>query len=162
MLLGSSVPSAKHSDRKRGLVEAIREDSVQARTCPAFRTTHHSYYGIAVLTGRVSATVGGNWRLRAVPSYGEVEPSHLTTSEMRCCSGAHHLLDDDKLLMFRSAISREQLYTAAFKSQEHIESCRILASVRHSHFRGNSMNSIIWLVGAVVIVLAILSFFGLR
>ena len=31
------------------------------------------------------------------------------------------------------------------------------------HTRGrNSMNQIIWLVGAVVIVIAILSFFGLR
>jgi len=39
---------------------------------------------------------------------------------------------------------------------------RILAFVSHSHFRGIFMNNIIWLVGAIVIVLAILSFFGLR
>jgi hypothetical protein len=31
-----------------------------------------------------------------------------------------------------------------------------------THTKGNPMNSIIWLVGAVVIVLFILSYFGLR
>jgi hypothetical protein len=31
-----------------------------------------------------------------------------------------------------------------------------------THTKGNSMNSIIWLVGAVVIVLFILSYFGLN
>jgi hypothetical protein len=38
----------------------------------------------------------------------------------------------------------------------------LMAGSDHTNNRGFSMNSIVYLVGAVVIILAVLSFFGLR
>jgi hypothetical protein len=65
VLAGSAVPWANTATGSAGIVEAIREDSVQGRTCRAFRTTRHSYDGIAVFAGRTCTTEGGNWVLTA-------------------------------------------------------------------------------------------------
>lgn len=70
VLAGSAVPWANTATGSAGVVEAIREESAQGRTCRAFRTTRHSYDGIAVFAGQTCTTGGGNWVLTAFDKQG--------------------------------------------------------------------------------------------
>jgi hypothetical protein len=66
----SSLPWANTATGSAGVVEAIREDHDQGRTCRAFRTTRHSYEGIAVFAGQTCMTGSGDWMLTAFDKQG--------------------------------------------------------------------------------------------
>jgi hypothetical protein len=65
-----SLPWANTSTGSAGVVETIREDSDQGRTCRVFRTTRHSYEGIAVFAGQTCSSSGGKWTLTAFDKLG--------------------------------------------------------------------------------------------
>jgi hypothetical protein len=59
------VPWANTSTGSAGVVSTIREDRNQGRLCRAFKTTRHSYEGIAMFSGEACMTDGGDWLLTA-------------------------------------------------------------------------------------------------
>jgi hypothetical protein len=64
------VPWANTATGSAGVVSAIREDNAEGRICRAFRTTRHSYEGIAVFAGQTCMTGAGDWMLTAFDRQG--------------------------------------------------------------------------------------------
>lgn len=64
------LPWANTATGSAGVVSAIREDHDQGRVCRAFRTTRHSYEGIAVFSGQACMTGSGDWTLTAFDKQG--------------------------------------------------------------------------------------------
>jgi hypothetical protein len=64
------LPWANTATGSAGVVSAIREDNAQGRVCRAFRTTRHSYEGIAVFAGQTCMTGRGDWMLTAFDKQG--------------------------------------------------------------------------------------------
>lgn len=67
---GSHLPWANTETGSAGVVQAIKESSEFGRTCREFRTTRHSYDGIAVFHGQTCMTGRGNWTLTAFDRQG--------------------------------------------------------------------------------------------
>ncbi|AYC99898.1 hypothetical protein NCHU2750_05010 [Neorhizobium sp. NCHU2750] len=64
------LPWANTATGSAGVVSVIREDNDQGHTCRAFRTTRHSYEGIAVFAGQACMTGSGDWMLTAFDKQG--------------------------------------------------------------------------------------------
>jgi len=64
------LPWANTATGSAGVVSTIREDNAQGHTCRAFRTTRHSYDGIAVFSGQTCMTGSGDWMLTAFDKQG--------------------------------------------------------------------------------------------
>ncbi len=61
----NSVPWANTATGSAGVVSAIWEDNSGGHVCRAFKTTRHSYEGIAVFSGQACMTGSGDWKLTA-------------------------------------------------------------------------------------------------
>jgi hypothetical protein len=64
------LPWANAATGSAGVVSAIREDHNQGQVCRAFKTTRHSYDGIAVFAGQTCLTGSGDWMLTAFDKQG--------------------------------------------------------------------------------------------
>ncbi|WP_430736291.1 RT0821/Lpp0805 family surface protein [Rhizobium wenxiniae] len=64
------LPWANAATGSAGVVSVIQEDSAQGRICRAFKTTRHSYEGIAVFAGQTCMTGSGDWMLTAFDRQG--------------------------------------------------------------------------------------------
>ncbi len=64
-LAGSPVPWANAATGSAGVVSAIREARKPGQICRDFKTTRHSYEGIAMFSGQACLTGSGNWLLTA-------------------------------------------------------------------------------------------------
>jgi len=61
----SSVPWANTATGSAGVVSQIREARADGHVCREFKTTRHSYEGIAVFSGQTCLTGSGDWMLTA-------------------------------------------------------------------------------------------------
>ena len=57
------IPWANASTGSAGVITAVQEDASTGTRCRAFRTTRHSYMGIAKFMGRTCMESNGNWQL---------------------------------------------------------------------------------------------------
>ncbi|WP_394344598.1 RT0821/Lpp0805 family surface protein [Aliirhizobium smilacinae] len=66
----SPLPWANAATGSAGVVSVIHEDNAQGRVCRAFKTTRHSYEGIAVFAGQTCMTGSGDWMVTAFDKQG--------------------------------------------------------------------------------------------
>ena len=64
------LPWANAATGSAGVVSTIREDHAQGRVCRDFKTTRHSYEGIAMFAGTACLTGTGDWMLTAFDKQG--------------------------------------------------------------------------------------------
>lgn len=57
------IPWANASTGSAGVITTVQEDTSAGTRCRAFRTTRHSYMGIAKFMGRACMESDGNWQL---------------------------------------------------------------------------------------------------
>jgi hypothetical protein len=57
------LPWANASTGSAGVIETIVENNESGQVCRQFRTTRHSYAGIAKFLGKTCLVGGGNWQL---------------------------------------------------------------------------------------------------
>ncbi|QFY59276.1 hypothetical protein FZ934_01760 [Rhizobium grahamii] len=62
-LEGRPLPWANASTGSAGVIDTIVENSDSGQVCRQFRTTRHSYVGIAKFYGKTCLVGGGNWQL---------------------------------------------------------------------------------------------------
>ena len=60
---GQPLPWANSSTGSAGVIDTIVENSDSGQLCRQFRTTRHSYAGIAKFYGKTCLVGGGNWQL---------------------------------------------------------------------------------------------------
>ncbi len=59
----SPLPWANASTGSAGVIDTIVENNDAGQVCRQFRTTRHSYVGIAKFYGKTCLVGGGNWQL---------------------------------------------------------------------------------------------------
>jgi len=62
-LEGRPLPWANASTGSAGVIDTIVENTDSGQVCRQFRTTRHSYVGIAKFYGKTCLVGGGNWQL---------------------------------------------------------------------------------------------------
>ncbi|CCM74677.1 RT0821/Lpp0805 family surface protein [Rhizobium mesoamericanum] len=62
-LEGRPLPWANASTGSAGIIDTIVENTDSGQVCRQFRTTRHSYVGIAKFYGKTCLVGGGNWQL---------------------------------------------------------------------------------------------------
>lgn len=62
-LEGQPLPWANASTGSAGVIDTIVENNEAGQVCRQFRTTRHSYVGIAKFYGKTCLVGGGNWQL---------------------------------------------------------------------------------------------------
>ncbi|TCU27831.1 outer membrane surface antigen [Rhizobium azibense] len=62
-MAGQPLPWANSSTGSAGVIDTIVENNDQGQVCRQFRTTRHSYAGIAKFYGKTCLVGGGNWQL---------------------------------------------------------------------------------------------------
>ena len=62
-LNGQPIPWANASTGSAGVIDTIVEKDDAGEVCRQFRTTRHSYDGIAKFMGKTCLVGGGNWQL---------------------------------------------------------------------------------------------------
>ncbi|CDM56718.1 MULTISPECIES: RT0821/Lpp0805 family surface protein [Rhizobium] len=62
-LEGRPLPWANASTGSAGVIDTIVENTDSGQVCRQFRTTRHSYVGIANFYGKTCLVGGGNWQL---------------------------------------------------------------------------------------------------
>ncbi|MDV4180119.1 RT0821/Lpp0805 family surface protein [Rhizobium brockwellii] len=62
-LEGQPLPWANASTGSAGVIDTIVENNESGQVCRQFRTTRHSYVGIAKFYGKTCLVGGGNWQL---------------------------------------------------------------------------------------------------
>jgi hypothetical protein len=62
-LEGQPLPWANASTGSAGVIDTIVENTDSGQVCRQFRTTRHSYVGIAKFYGKTCLVGGGNWQL---------------------------------------------------------------------------------------------------
>lgn len=60
---GQPLPWANASTGSAGVIDTIVENNDAGQVCRQFRTTRHSYVGIAKFYGKTCLVGGGNWQL---------------------------------------------------------------------------------------------------
>ncbi|HEX8045963.1 RT0821/Lpp0805 family surface protein [Rhizobium sp.] len=69
-LNGQPVPWANASTGSAGVIDTIVENSASGQVCRQFRTTRHSYQGIANFSGRTCLLGQGEWQLLSFQQAG--------------------------------------------------------------------------------------------
>lgn len=69
-LNGQTVPWANASTGSAGVIDAIVENNSSGVVCRQFRTTRHSYEGIANFSGRTCLVGQGEWQLLSFQQAG--------------------------------------------------------------------------------------------
>ncbi|AYG65416.1 MULTISPECIES: RT0821/Lpp0805 family surface protein [unclassified Rhizobium] len=69
-LNGQSIPWANASTGSAGVIDAIVESNASGVVCRQFRTSRHSYQGIANFSGRTCLVGQGEWQLLSFQQAG--------------------------------------------------------------------------------------------
>lgn len=69
-LEGQPLPWANASTGSAGVIETIVENNEGGQVCRQFRTTRHSYVGIAKFLGKTCLVGSGNWQLLSFQQEG--------------------------------------------------------------------------------------------
>jgi surface antigen len=69
-LNGQPVPWANASTGSAGVIDTIVENDTSGQVCRQFRTTRHSYEGIANFSGKTCLVSAGEWQLLSFQQAG--------------------------------------------------------------------------------------------
>lgn len=67
---GNPIPWANASTGSAGVITTVLEENQDGIHCRQFRTTRHSYMGIARFLGRTCMEGNGNWKLLSFQEEG--------------------------------------------------------------------------------------------